>query len=512
MAPACSWRRWQYLHGDINFSEMLDDITGVVSWLRHCAEHGVAALNTRPQSRVSRDDMARFQRALGELTGWATGVRLDDLPDAVRERAAMVLVDDLSAMIAGFSDPECTALANVMLRTGGAGEASVFDGRSTRSDRYTAASINAAAGTWCELDEGYRRTLCHAGIYVLPALLAEAQARDATVGEVLRALVTAYEVITRIARGFPGTTRQLHPHGCFSAVGAAVAVALLREEPADMLARVLNTASLMVNPTTLEQAFNGALARNVFNAIGTGNGMRAADWAPLGISALDTAAVGTYALGLGAGVDASALLSDLGEDWAILSNFQRRFACCQFGHSTIEATMELLSRMPAGRNVDDIARIVVDIHPMGFELSNVTPITTLGARFSMPHITAACTRLGHADVSAFFHEQISDPGIAALRERVELVPYAPVPTPPSDRPARVTWHFADGGELMAECKSARGEPGRPFTPRDIEDKVAAIAAPIYPGLVAMAGSLMACDPRVFGQTWTSVLAQAAVES
>ena len=464
-------------------------------------------MKARPLSDVSADDMSGFQRALGELSHWACNVRFDELPATVRERAAMVLVDDLSAIIAGFGDPECAALTDLMLRTGGAGEAIVFNGRNERSDRYTAESINAAAGTWCELDEGYRRTLCHAGIYVVPALLAEAQARDATMRDVLRALVTAYEVVTRIARGFPGTTRELHPHGCFSAVGAAAAVALLRNETPAMLAQVLNTASLMINPTTLAQAFDGALARKIFTAIG--NGMRAADWAPIGVSAVDNAAVGAYAIGLGAGIDTAALVSELGEDWAILSNFQRRFACCQFGHSTIESTLDLLSRMPAQHTVDDIERIVVEINPMGYRLNNVTPVTTLGARFSLPHITAACTRLGHANVSEFFHEQITDPDITALRGRVELVPFTPAPMPPKDRPARVTWHLRDGSKLMAECESARGEPAHPFTPHDVEEKVKNIASGTYPRLAAVAAPLMACEPDVLAQTWPSILAQFA---
>ena len=127
----------------------------------------------------------------------------------------------------------------------------------------------------------------------------------------------------------------------------------------------------------------------------------------------------------------------------------------------------------------------------------------------MPHITAACTRLGHADASAFFLDRIADPHIAALRERVKLVPYAPAPQPPRDRPARVTWHFADGYELTAECESARGEPGRPFTPLDIEDKVKTIASPVYPGLVAMAGSLMSGDPQILERKWSSLLSEFA---
>lgn len=100
-------------------------------------------MNARPVSDVSDVDMSSFQRSLGELTQRACSVRLDDLPAAVRERAAMVLVDDLSAMNAGFSDAECTTLTDLMLRTGGAGEATVFNGR-RRSDRYTADGLRAS--------------------------------------------------------------------------------------------------------------------------------------------------------------------------------------------------------------------------------------------------------------------------------------------------------------------------------------------------------------------------------
>jgi 2-methylcitrate dehydratase PrpD len=432
-------------------------------------------------------------------------VDFTEIPIQVRRRAALVLVDDMAAMIAGYADPECARLVATMRSSGGVAQASFLDGSGDRTDRYTAASANAAAGTWCELDEGYRRTFCHAGIYVLPALLAEAEATDAPLEQVLRSLVLAYELVTRVARAFPGTTRVLHPHGCFAAVGAAAGVAFLRGCAPPVLAQVIDTAACMVNPTPFDQAYGGAMARNVFTAVGTGNGMRAADWAPLGVTALDTAPAGAFAGGLGAGIAAGALTDGLGEDWAILSNFQRIHACCQFGHSTIEATLDLLERMPEGKTVDHVDRIVVEIHPLGMHLNSVTPTTTLGARFSMPHITAACTRLGHADVPAFSLETIADPGIAALRERVELVPCVPEPAPPADRPARVTWHFDDGLTLTAACDSARGEPDHPFTVGEIMEKVRRIADPVYPRLASGAVAVVAQDPETLKRGWHHVM-------
>ena len=444
-------------------------------------------------------------QALTVLSQWAVAVSLEDLPGGVRERAASVLVDDLGAIMAGYTDAECMRLAQSMRKFGGRAESRLFDGNGELTDRYTAAMANAAAGTWCELDEGYRRTFCHAGIYILPALLAEAEATDASVASMVRALSLAYEIVTRIARAFPGTTSVLHPHGCFSALGGAAAVSLLGEDPPEMLARVLHSASWMVNPTPFDQAYSGALARNVFAAVGAGNGMRAAHWARLGVCALDTAATGVFAGGLGADVAANALVDAMGEDWAILSNFQRRFACCQFAHSTIEATLDLLSRMPEGYSVDAIDRIVVAIHPLGLNLQSVRPTTTLGARFSMPHITAACTRLGHADVSAFSLACINDADIAALRERVELQAYVPTPTPPMDRPARVSWYFADGLLLEAQCKSARGEPGQPLTSEEIFTKFETYARPHYGSLIAHAEGVLSQQPDVMAQSWRRIV-------
>lgn len=57
-----------------------------------------------------------------------------------------------------------------------------------------------------------------------PALLAESEAGGASVGEVLRCTVLAFEVTVRIARDSEFPPLVLHPHGIFNSVGAATAV------------------------------------------------------------------------------------------------------------------------------------------------------------------------------------------------------------------------------------------------------------------------------------------------
>ena len=122
-----------------------------------------------------------------------------------------------------------------MVSRAGAEEFDRFNGRGGKADRFSAAVANGAAADWCELDEGYRRATCHAGLYVIPALIAEAEATGASTEEILRALVLGYEVAARFARAFPPKVLVLHPHASLAAIGAAAGVGALRKLDAALL-------------------------------------------------------------------------------------------------------------------------------------------------------------------------------------------------------------------------------------------------------------------------------------
>ena len=141
-------------------------------------------------------------RALEKLVSVLADTEWTDIPEAVQKRAALVMCDDLGAIVAARGEPEVLALHDGIASSAGAGEATVFNGRGHHLDRYSAALANGCAGDWAELDEGYRRVICHAGVYCLPALLAEAEAEPHSTQDVLRALVIGYETVARVARVF----------------------------------------------------------------------------------------------------------------------------------------------------------------------------------------------------------------------------------------------------------------------------------------------------------------------
>jgi 2-methylcitrate dehydratase PrpD len=323
----------------------------------------------------------------------------------------------------------------------------------------------------------------------------------------LRALTLGYEVVGRCAEAFPFAAMTVHPHAAFGTLGAAAAVALLRGDDADTLLAAVSSAASMVFAGPYNHALEGALVRNAWTGVSAWAGMRAADLAPLGFRGLPETAYDVFVGCFGTSAMPEALTADLGRRFAIASGYHKLFACCQYAHSAVEASLALGARLAqAGRNADDIAEIVVETHPRGLTLTEVDPPTVLSAKFSMPHAMAAVAVRGTGGQAAFARDTLDDPAIARLRRRVRLAPYAPIEAWPKDRPGRVTWRLADGTALTEAVESARGGLDQPFGQNELLGKIDALTREVFPAMPAVLTRLVREPGALFAAPWRDVVA------
>ena len=335
--------------------------------------------------------------------------------------------------------------------------------------------------------------------------MAEAEAAGASLREMLLALVIGYETVARFARAFVFAKPLLHPHGGLATIGAAAAVGKLRGHAAALMRDTITTAATLVLPGPFGHAVAGALVRNVWPGLCAQNGLRAADWAAIGIAGTPQSASDVFVAILGATAQASALSCCLGHDWALREGYHKLHACCQFGHSTVEA---VLAAMPAGGRIEagEIAAIRVETHEKGRLLDNAAPATTLAAKFSIQHIAAATAVFGHAGAEAFHADTLRDQGLAGLRQRVTIAPFAPGMDPPNDRPARVTLSLRSGKVLSGACLSAQGGPDHPFAEAQIRAKAKVILHKAYPGAWALLAAAGRLDQEILDRTWCGIVA------
>ncbi len=450
------------------------------------------------------DERAAAAIGLRILTDWAAELPLDHIPPEILARAASVLADDFGAIVAAGTEPEVARFhAMILARTADA-EATVFRGGRSRTDRRNAAVANGLAACWLELDEGYRKASCHAGLYIVPSLLAEAEATDMPVNDVLRALVLAYEIVTRFAMTWNPPGRHVHAHAQFCAVGAAAAIALARRLPAADLRNVLAMASTLGNVGPRNHVVRGALVRNTWPAVGAWSGMMSVDWAACGLNGSPDAPHDVFGTIFQAPTEAENLSAGLGESWAIQDGYTKLYACCQFTHSVAEAALALRQELgePA---LASIAAIDVETHPLAINLTNANPETTLAAKFSVPHVAATALATGAAGAEGFRHAMMHAPDIARLRPLVSMHPLQPALPPPNDRASRVSVTLRDGRTLTRECLSAIGSPDRPLDRATLRQKLVDNTSTLYPNAAPVLERLMQLQPQCRAQNFRALL-------
>lgn len=446
---------------------------------------------------------AESERNIRKLIDWAVGPGVHAIPAAARRKTALIVADDIAAAVAARTESEVIKVQEQLLGAGGRPEATIFRGGRPRTDRISAALANSIAGSWCELDEGYRYAPCHGGLYTLPAVLAEAEVLGLTVSELLDIAVLSYEVTARFARCWIFPQMTLHPHPQTAAIGGAIASALSRRYDSKTALDALTAACTLITVGGYEHAVSGAFVRNVWAAVGTTNGMRAADWAHCGIGGMGESPYTVFTELLGQSPTTDYLCAGLGREWAVTNGYHKIHACCQSTHSAVEAALAALASMPPGKTHRDIEEIMLHTHRPA--MSNPHPTTTLAAKFSFDHVLATALVHGHARADAFSAQTLADPSISRLRERVILKKFEPALPRPHDRPARITLRLNDGKLVTAECLSARGGPDRPFDEQVIVDKVETIMAVPYPRFASTWKELLTLDPRVLSRRWNSLL-------
>ncbi len=216
-------------------------------------------------------------RELCDFAEWAVALEYGSLPGRVLDKARLVLLDDIGAVLGAGDEPELKAYRQSYLAVSREPEATVLTRSFPMTDRFSAAELNGMAGCWLEVDEGYRLATSHAGIYAIPALIAVTESQDLTTRELLEGLVVGYELAARFAHAWSFPPLTIHPHGVFSPVGSAVAVAKARGYSASELTRVILTASALAITSPYNHATRGALVRNVWTGVGARLGIMASE-------------------------------------------------------------------------------------------------------------------------------------------------------------------------------------------------------------------------------------------
>ena len=217
----------------------------VVAFARELRRHEGVLLSEAKEGNA-QDSAASFQQQASlsrELARWVAGLRYEDLPAAVVDRAKGVSLHALASVLLGSESRGGEQAVNLITQE----EAGVRNGvtimvHGTKVTKGGAAYANAAmvgaGGKWDTF-----RMLTHPGTSIIPCAFVAAESVGASGQDFLTGIAAGYEVMNRLSADYVPTVmaRGFHPGVLFGIFGPAVAAAKIMGFTED---QVHNTISL----------------------------------------------------------------------------------------------------------------------------------------------------------------------------------------------------------------------------------------------------------------------------
>jgi 2-methylcitrate dehydratase PrpD len=449
---------------------------------------------------------------LDRLASLAAQVRFQALGEATVAAAKDVVLDTLGAILAGSRLPENVRLGRLAVERSGLKTATLV-GHAERAEPMLAALVNATAGVALEMDEGNRWGGGHPAIHVLPAALAVGEERRLDGRRLIETLVAGYEVVSRLG----GATRvrpNVHSHGTWGTVGAAVAVARMHDHADPVtLRQVINMAACMSPANSWTPCFEGATIRNLYPGRAGLQGILAVHLLHCGFTAPADAPADVYGTIVGESFDVEEAVAGLGEDdrpaiWRIERNYFKQHACCLYNHPALDAVQALLRSEPL--RPEDVAHVRVTSVPFVERMAEPAPPNMLAAKFSVPYAVAAAIVTGGSGVSAFLDGARDDPRVQELARRVEVRGHSAMSMRSAGEPtARVEVTLRDGRVLTGTASTVRGDADNPVPREVLVDKFLDLAGRAIPAhragqvVEAVAGLDRVKDVRDLGALLTA---------
>jgi len=398
-------------------------------------------------------------------------VTLADMPADVVSQGRRCLLDLVGVAAAGARAPVSRIVRDHVADQMAGGRRSarmLFDGR--RVGLAGAALAGATTIDAIDAHDGHPLTKGHAGVTVLPALLAFIDGAPGACPDgagLLAALVVGYEIATRAGIALHATVPDFHCSGAWNALAAAALGARLL--PLDDAAawHALGIAEyfgprgqilrVCDHPTMVKDGSGWGAHAGVTAALLARDGFTGAPAATL---ARDDA---TWA--------------DLGTRWRIREQYFKPYPVCRWAQPAIEAARELARRHAF--EAEDVARIDIEsfAEAVGLGSQCPRPATTDEAQYSITWPVAAV--LAHGDVDPDVLGDIADPRIVRLLGLVSLAEDPALSRRfPAERYARVAVTLRDGRRVASGDCVARGSAENPLTDAELRDKFDAYASPV----------------------------------
>jgi 2-methylcitrate dehydratase PrpD len=340
-----------------------------------------------------------------------------------------------------------------------------------------AAFVNGIAAHGEDFDDTYEGGPVHAGVVIVPALLAAAQRHKLSGVDLLRGIAVGTEVMCRLCAVAPTKVHKagFHPTAIFGVMGAVAGLGAALRLSEDELVDAFGIAGSMASGI-IEYLADGAWTKRMHPGWAAQSGYRAVRLAQAGFKGPATVFEGEHGLFHGFANthsgDFEAMLQGVGSQWIWTTIAFKPYACGTMAHPYIDCARDLLRQglVPA-----DIAQIECEtaegiVHRLWEPLAlKQSPPNAYAAKFSIPYAIAAGLLQDNAGLGEYTEAMVQRADLRALAAKVRYVV-----DPANPYPKQFTGHLRvtlkNGSVMEARQGYFKGGADHPLSDADLQTK------------------------------------------
>ncbi len=413
-----------------------------------------------------------------ELAGFVVGTNYRDLPADAVEATKVDIVDTLGSALSGSTASGIRQIMQLMADIESGGKCDVI-AHDLKLPPHAAALVNVTMAHATEFDDIHDRAGLHAGVTVIPAVLAAAQYLGNVSGQdVITAIALGIEIECRL-----GLARDKEWVGwiftpLFGYFGVAAAIAKLLGLGTEQIADAWGLA-LAQAAGNKECVTSGALAKRFQAGFAASGGVMAALMAARGISgakASITGKYGLYNLYLDGKYDRAALLADLGKQFEVVHLSYKPYPCCRYVHNSIDAALDLVRENDLQSH--ETEAVLVEVSQRVYEDQCVPvetkyrPLNETDSQFSVPFGVAIALTKKRVCIEHFKQEALNDPEVLQTLRKIHCEPSRAVMERANGTYACRLTVTAKGKPYSTVVDFAKGSPENPMSEREMKEKLA----------------------------------------
>jgi 2-methylcitrate dehydratase PrpD len=369
-----------------------------------------------------------------------------------------------------------------------------------------AAFVNGTAAHGEDFDDTYEGGPVHAGVVIVPALLAAAERHGLSGRDLLRGIAIGSEVMCRLCRVAPMQVHKagFHPTAIFGVMGAVAGIGAALRLPAPVLTQAFGIAGSMASGI-IEYLADGSWTKRMHPGWAAQSGYRAVRLALAGFQGPATVFEGAHGLFKGFANTTEgnfeAMLDGLGTEWVWTGIAFKPYACGTMSHPFVDCAREFRKKEIPPQMIERIECETAQgiVHRLWEPLdAKRLPPNGYAAKFSTPYAIAVGILRGDAGLGEFDESVVHSKDVTQIAAKVSYVI-----DPDNPYPDQFTGHLRvvlKNGDVHEHRQDYfRGGANSPLSDAEIGAKFMANCE--YGGLPRdRAAEMAACLAGVFEQT------------